>query len=255
MKIKATLRQSLKALLVDLPTMKDMDSWVESTALSSLLDASHTRAVDFRNISTTFVGDRFNLNQLAATLIKGNEGCLNAAAIAVLTLPRKFTRLKKSYNKELVLSETVLNHLNGNQVVSTSTATFVGTLIATDAALCVRVDSGFKDGDFLDILLDELLLEQQLISWNCDRAEFLKANRPKAPSNNSSLVTRNRNAKNGTRVYTLIAKDGRVLLRNWCIPHAVIEGEPLFIRKRRIQDMIQSRNRYTPIENISMNGK
>ena len=238
--------------------MKDMGSWVESDALSLLLEASHTRALDFANVSTTFLGDRFNLNPLAATLIRSNEGCLSSAAIAVLALPRKYTRVRKSYNKEVVLAQNVLEHLNGNQVVSTSAATFVGTLIATDAAICIRVDGGNGNGNFLDILLDEGLLEQQLDSWDCNRAEFLKANRPKAPSNKgkSTRATKKRDfLKNGTRVYTLVLHEGSTVIRNWCIPMNVVKDESHIHRRRRVQEMMKSRNRYSPLEDISMNGK
>ena len=82
--------------------MKDMDSWVESDALSFLLQARFERTLKFQNIATTFRGDRFDLNPLASTLIREYGGCLSTAAIAVQTLPRKFTRMRKSYNKELV---------------------------------------------------------------------------------------------------------------------------------------------------------
>ena len=105
--MSANLRHSLETTVTDLPTMKDMGSWVESDALSLLLEASHTRAVDFGNVPTMFLGDRFNLNLLAVSLIKSNEECLSSAAIAVLTLPRKYNRVRKSYNKELVQPQKV----------------------------------------------------------------------------------------------------------------------------------------------------
>lgn len=222
----------------DLPTMKEMGSWVESDSLSLLLKAALTRTLDFSNVAITFLGDRFNSNLLAASLIRRNDGYLDSAAIAVLTLPRKYARVRKSYNKEHINQQTVLDHLDGNQIVSTSTVTVVGKLIATEAAICVRISSGIDD-NFLDILLDERLLEKQLDSWNCNRAEFINANRSKATP----------------RIYTLSLHEGSMVIRNWCIPLEIVKIESSIDRNRRVQKRIKSRNRYSPLKDVSINGK
>ena len=234
--------------LVDVaPTMRDMNQWNETEALGSLIIAESSRSTELGSIIPVFQGDRFNLSMLAASLGSQKDGPLTRAAVEVLTMPRKFTRHAKSFNKAKVTAEQVLECLAGKQQVSLETATFVAHLIHNNNGLFLRVFVKDGDGDtFVEFDLDMLKLEEQLRAWGCTLIDFVAANREKRIAVERKSDKKGKpQRKSMKRVFTLVLENDNTFIRNWAIPLRRVEDESEEARKRRIRAMQNGKNRYS----------
>lgn len=248
-----------------------MNQWDESEALGLLIQGERARTVNLESVELVFKGDRFNLSPLASTLASSADGLLTRAAVDVFNIPRKFTQKKKAYNKEKVDAETVVKHLEGLMDVSQTSATVVAHLVkgADGFLLSVNVEEEKR----IELLLDNSGLDAMLEDWGCGRDDFWDANREKrelkfkSSKKSDKKVSRymkgkKQRVKSSARSYTVLLENGKIFIKNWCIPIARQndddDGVKTFSkcgdvvitgfrsnRTSRIRAMQQDRNRYS----------